>query len=74
MKNGKRFALTVAVGAAALSGLVLAQSPPAGSGQEPPPSKPQIVAPQQPTFKTSIDLVTTDVIPRDSPGHVRRPT
>ncbi len=69
MKNGKRFALAVAVGAAALSGFLLAQSPPAGSGQSAGgPAKPQIVVPQQPTFKTSIDLVTTDVIPRDSRG------
>ena len=68
MKNGKRFALAVAVGAAALSGFLLAQSPPAGSGQSAGgPAKPQIVVPQ-PTFKTSIDLVTTDVIPRDSRG------
>jgi VWFA-related protein len=69
MKYGKRFALAVAVCAAALSGFVLAQSPPVGGGQQGGgPTKPQIVVPQQPTFRTSIDLVTTDVIPRDSRG------
>jgi VWFA-related protein len=69
MMNGKRFALAVAAGAAALSGFVLAQSPPAGSGQQGGgPIKPQIVMPQQPIFKTSVDLVTTDVIPRDGRG------
>jgi VWFA-related protein len=66
MKNGKWFAAAVALGAAALSGLVLAQGPPAG-GQQAPGQK-QIVAPQLPTFRTSVDLVTTDVIPRDSRG------
>ena len=65
--NRKRLALTV-FGAAALSALVLAQSPPGGQAQEP-PRRPQIVPPsQQPTFKTSIEMVTTDVIPRDGRG------
>lgn len=67
MKNGKRFAFAVAAGAAALSGLVLAQAPPGGQ-QNQEPSRPQIVMPQQPVYKTSVDLVTTDVIPRDSRG------
>jgi VWFA-related protein len=80
MKRRKRLAWTMAIGAAVCSGLVLAQAPP-GGGQQPPPAggqKPpagsqappvrEIVAPQQPTFKISADLVTTDVIPRDSRG------
>ena len=47
--------------------MVLAQSqPPAGGQQGSTPG--QVVTPQQPTFRTSIDLVTTDVIPRDSRG------
>jgi VWFA-related protein len=67
MKHGKRFAVAVALGAAALSGLVLAKGP-QGGGQQGSTPKPQIVAPQTPTFRTSVDLVTTDVIPRDSRG------
>jgi VWFA-related protein len=37
------------------------------SAQQPPPQQPQQpAAPQQPTFRVSVDLVTTDVIVRDS--------
>jgi VWFA-related protein len=68
MNDRKRFALAVAVGAAALSGFVLAQGPPSGTGAQGGATKPQVVTPQVPTFRTSIDLVTTDVIPRDSRG------
>jgi VWFA-related protein len=76
IKHGTRFALA-ALGTAALSGLLLAagqqQNPPSGSQGQPPPrqegiNRPQIVPQQPPTFKTSIDLVTTDVIPRDGRG------
>lgn len=72
MKNGKRFSLAVAIGAAMLSGYVLAQGPPGATGQQTEqtgaPAKPQLIPPQTPTFKISADLVTTDVIPRDSRG------
>jgi VWFA-related protein len=36
--------------------------------QQPPPPQPGVVVPQQPTFRTRIDLVTTDVIVRDANG------
>jgi VWFA-related protein len=59
---------------AALSVVTAAQSQP--PGQQPPPKEPQpreinrtnIVGDQAPTFRTRIDLVTTDVIVRDGKG------
>ncbi len=57
------FALLLATGAS--SHVVRAQAPP----QQPPaqPSAGAAVVPQQqPTFRVSVDLVTTDAIPRDS--------
>jgi len=63
----KRFAFAV-LGAVLLSVLVAAHSSsPSGQTQDP-PAKPQIVPPSQPTFRTGIALVTTDVIARDNNG------
>src|SRR5688572_11386210 len=62
MRNTAKFlsagalALVMAVGAAAQ------QPPPAQPPAQPPPPE----APQQPTFRVSVDLVTTDVIVRDN--------
>jgi VWFA-related protein len=57
MRNTAKF---LAVGVFAL----LAAGP--ISGQAPAPQAPAPAAPQQPTFRVNVDLVTTDVIPRDS--------
>lgn len=68
--NGKRFALA-ALSAALLSVGADAQGPPGGQqGQAPiTPTHPQIV-PQdkKPTFTAGVELITTDVIPRDGRG------
>jgi len=70
--NGKRFAVA-ALGAALLSTALAAHSsspPGQGGGQgQNPPAKPQIVPPPpQATFRSAVDLVTTDVIARDNAG------
>jgi hypothetical protein len=55
------FALLLVAGAASHD--VRAQAP---ARQPAPPATPAAgVVPQQPTFRVSVDLVTTDVIPRD---------
>jgi VWFA-related protein len=57
------------VAAALLAAGLLAQAPPAGQ-EKPPQQPPATAAPQvpRPTFKSGIDLVTTDVIVRDGRG------
>jgi VWFA-related protein len=60
--KSKRFA--VAIATAALASAALSAQAPQGP---PTPSKVDIV-PQQPTFRTSVDLVMTDVITRDNKG------
>lgn len=68
--NGKRYAVA-AIGAGLLSAVLFAQSPSQQSqtrSQDPAPAKPQIVPQPPPTFRSSVDLVTTDVIARDNAG------
>jgi VWFA-related protein len=65
--NGRRLG-AAAIWAAFFTGILLAQGPPGQSGQTPPPAKPQVVPQPPPTFRTSVDLVTTDVIARDGRG------
>jgi VWFA-related protein len=56
------FALLLAAGSS--SHVLRAQGP---AQQAPPPAREGVnVVPQQPTFRLSVDLVTTDAIPRDS--------
>jgi VWFA-related protein len=57
--HGKWVAVA-AVGAALITAAVAAQAPPQ--------SKSQIVAQQPPVFRSGIEMVTTDVIPRDRSG------
>jgi VWFA-related protein len=57
------FALSLAAGIS--SHAVGAQAPAQPSPSQPNPGAGNIVPPQQPTFRVSVDLVTTDVIPRD---------
>jgi VWFA-related protein len=64
--KGTRIGATILFGAALFSAVLLAQGPPGQSGSD--PLKPKVVPAQQPTFRTSVDLVTTDVIPRDARG------
>jgi VWFA-related protein len=59
----KRFAIALAAAAALASVALSAQ------GQERPQPPPKIdIVPQQPTFRTAVNLVTTDVIVRDGKG------
>ena len=67
MRHTAKFLSTGAVALLLAAGVsshsVRAQAPPP---QAPPPASPAAsTAPQQPTFRVSVDLVTTDVIPRD---------
>ena len=58
------FALLLVAGLSSRPASLLAQIP--GQPQQPaPPPRTGVVVPQTPTFRTSVDLVTTDVIPRD---------
>src|SRR5512137_2297884 len=59
------------VAALLLSAGLLAQSPPAGQAQPPktpPPASTATQIVQPPTYKSGIDMVTTDVIVRDGRG------
>ena len=54
---------------ALLAGAVLtAQAPPPPAQQAQPPAKPAVDAVQKPVYRTTVDLVTTDVIVRDGRG------
>ncbi|MCX6544357.1 MAG: VWA domain-containing protein [Acidobacteria bacterium] len=50
------------------SAVLFAQSPPASGQQSQPPAKPAAESVQKPVYRTSVDLVTTDVIVRDGRG------
>jgi len=63
--KSKRFAIALAV-AAAMASVALSAGAPEGQGQ--PPQAPKIDIVQQPTFRTAVNLVTTDVIVRDGKG------
>jgi VWFA-related protein len=71
--KSKRFAVALAV-AAALASVALSadarqgQGQGQGQGQPPPQPAPKIDIVQQPTFRTAVNLVTTDVIVRDGKG------
>src|SRR5215216_577719 len=68
MRNTAKF-LSAGAFALLLAGIsshaVGAQAPAQPSPSQPNPGAGNIVPPQQPTFRVSVDLVTTDVIPRD---------
>jgi VWFA-related protein len=73
MNGRRRCAVGVvgAVGAALFSAVLAAQAPAPqreGQGQQDPPARPQIVPVPPPTFRTAVNLVTTDVIARDNAG------
>ena len=68
--KSKRFAFALAAAAALASVALSAQGRRTASSRS---AKIDIV-PQQPTFRTAVDLVTTDVIVARRQGPVRRPT
>ena len=63
MRNTAKFLCAGALALLAGGGTAAEQQPPQAPPQQPPPA--QQAAPQQPTFRVSVDLVTTDVIVRD---------
>jgi VWFA-related protein len=65
--KSRRFAIALIAASTMASVAVSAGGPQQGQGQ--PPEKPKIdIVPQQPTFRTAVNLVTTDVIVRDGKG------
>jgi VWFA-related protein len=67
--KSKRFAIALVAAAAMASVAASAAGPQQGQGQQQPPERPKIdIVPQQPTFRTAVNLVTTDVIVRDGKG------
>jgi VWFA-related protein len=65
--KSKRFAIALAV-AAAMASVAVSAAGPQAQGQGQPPQAPRIDIVQQPTFRTAVNLVTTDVIVRDGKG------
>src|SRR5687768_11464261 len=67
MRNTAKF-FTAGAFALLLTAGPAAQEPPRVPAQPPATPAPQAPSPNQPTFRASIDLVTTDVIARDNKG------
>ena len=64
MRNAAKYLAAVALAAAGAGVFVAGET--RAAAQTPPPGAPAGGAPQQPTFRVAVDLVTTDVIVRDA--------